>query len=405
MATPDWVSKDLIQNALRSYYENKEITLLGYTSSAAVPAGDNYTSDIFRTSVTYQTDKNGNRHTISIIIKCSPVGREQMLELTKQVQFFVKEIQMYKTTLPALYDILGEYYTLSAKFIHYTEEPHTLLIFEDLGKLGFKMHNRQTGFDLHHCLLVAEKMATLHAASLVLFEKDPGLYKNYDKGLFSQNEMIAAWITQAFASLIKTCATWPGYEKYSKKLEAILDRVVERAIACSSPKLGGFKVLNHGDAWVNNFLFSYDDKGQLKDCKFVDYQLVIFTSPAIDLHYFWATSPKIEVRREHLDTVLDRYYAKLLYVLTTLNYSLERIPTKKQFRKDWISRAFYGVIASAAILPLVKANSRTDASFEDLMANNSEDSFRHHAYNNERYRKHMEYLLPFFDDLGALDFY
>ncbi|KAB0805583.1 hypothetical protein PPYR_02553 [Photinus pyralis] len=405
MTTPHWVSKDLIQTALRSYFGNQELAVMGYSSSAAVPVGDNYTSDIFRTVVTFQTDTSGNRGTISMIMKCSPVEKKEMLELTRQEQYFAKEIEVYKTTLPAIYDTLGEYFTLSAKFIYYTEKPHTLLMFEDLGKLGFQMHNRQTGFDLNHCLLVAEKIACLHAASLVLHEKHPGLYKAFDRGIFSKNEMITVWITRAFESLIKACSTWPGYEKYSKKLQAILDRVVDRAIWCSSPKLGSFKVLNHGDAWVNNFLFSYDSEGKLKDCKFVDYQLVIFSSPAIDLHYFWTTSPKMEVRREHLDTILDRYYSKLLYTLASLNYSLERIPTKKQFLKDWKSRSFYGLLAAAAILPLVKASSRNDASFEDLMADDSEDSFRYHAYNNERYRKHMEYLLPFFDDLGALDYF
>lgn len=35
----------------------------------------------------------------------------------------------------------------------------------------------------------------------------------------------------------------------------------------------------------------------------------------------------------------------------------------------------------------------------------NEDGFRYHAYNNERYRKHIEYLLSFFDKLGALDSY
>lgn len=152
-------------------------------------------------------------------------------------------------------------------------------------------------------------------------------------------------------------------------------------------------------------MFSYTAEGKLKDCRFVDYQLVVYTSPAIDLHYFWATSPKMEVRRDHLDTILDRYYAELLSALTKLQYSLERVPTRKQFRKDWNSRAFYGLVAAITVLPLVKASSREDASLEELMGGEGNDSFRHHVYNNERYRKHMEYLLPFYDDLGVLDYY
>lgn len=44
-------------------------------------------------------------------------------------------------------------------------------MFEDLTPLGFRMYNRQQGFDLQHCLMVIDKMACQHAASVVLHEK------------------------------------------------------------------------------------------------------------------------------------------------------------------------------------------------------------------------------------------
>lgn len=62
-----------------------------------------------------------------------------------------------------------------------------------------------------------------------------------------------------------------------------------------------------------------------------------------------------------------------------------------------------GLTAAATVAPLVKADSRKDANFEDLMTYDHEDSFRHHCYNNSRYRAHMEQLLPFYDSLGILD--
>lgn len=74
----------------------------------------------------------------------------------------------------------------------------------------------------------------------------------------------------------------------------------------------------------------------------MDYQLILFTSPAIDLHYFWTTSPRLEVRKVHLGTILDHYYSELLRNLSNFKYPIERIPTKKQFLDDWKSKAFYG---------------------------------------------------------------
>lgn len=74
----------------------------------------------------------------------------------------------------------------------------------------------------------------------------------------------------------------------------------------------------------------------------VDFQMLIFTSPAIDLHYFIATSTKIEVKLDHIEIILDHYYAQLLANLAKLQYSLERVPTREQFKKDYNYRAFFG---------------------------------------------------------------
>ncbi|KAK4885538.1 hypothetical protein RN001_001809 [Aquatica leii] len=403
MSLPEWVTKDLFQRALKSYFKTDNVTILGYSSSLAVQAGDNYTSNVFRTVVTYSIEKSLDKNSISLIIKCVPIEKEQMMEFIKQIRMFEKEKEVYSNTLPAIYDVLDKDYMLSAKFIYYTNTPHEIIMLEDLNTLGYKMNNRLEGLDLDHCLLVIEKMAKLHAASIVLYDTKPELFTNFDKGLFSENKTMQTWIYRSFESLINACSTWNGFEKYSTKLKAIINKVASRVLTISEKNLGGFNVLNHGDAWVNNFLFSYNDKGKLLDCRFIDFQIVVLSSPAVDLHYFWATSPKLEVKQKYLDVILDRYYSKLIFTLSKLGYSLERIPTKNEFIEDWNSRAFYGLITSVTILPLVKANSRTDSSFDDYLTNEDIDGFRYHAFNNERYRKHMEYLLPFFDRLGALD--
>lgn len=79
----------------------------------------------------------------------------------------------------------------------------------------------------------------------------------------------------------------------------------------------------------------------------------IFTSPAIDLHYFIATSTDIEVKLNHVDIILDHYYAQLIGNLTKMLYPLERVPTREQFKKDYNHRAFYGKQRICASLFLI----------------------------------------------------
>lgn len=65
-------------------------------------------------------------------------------------------------------------------------------------------------------------------------------------------------------------------------------------------------------------------------------------SPAIDLHYFFATSLADDVR-EDIDYLLDYYYDHLLATFKKLKCPLSIAPTRKQFRDDFRKRVFYGM--------------------------------------------------------------
>ena len=51
----------------------------------------------------------------------------------------------------------------------------------------------------------------------------------------------------------------------------------------SSPKPSQFCAVLHGDCWSNNFMFKYDDEGNLKALMVVDYQLMRYGCIAHDL--------------------------------------------------------------------------------------------------------------------------
>ena len=55
----------------------------------------------------------------------------------------------------------------------------------------------------------------------------------------------------------------------SQKISALVDVAYDRAAECAEPKEGEFNVLNHGDFWVNNMLFRYNDAGKVVDHIFV----------------------------------------------------------------------------------------------------------------------------------------
>lgn len=74
-----------------------------------------------------------------------------------------------------------------------------------------------------------------------------------------------------------------------------------------------WSVMCHGDLWVNNLMFSYDDDAacasSVVDVRLIDLQAARCASPAIDLLHFLYTSTERRLRDAHMDDLLAAYAA------------------------------------------------------------------------------------------------
>jgi hypothetical protein len=81
------------------------------------------------------------------------------------------------------------------------------------------------------------------------------------------------------------------------------DVTVDRTVQITRRDDNTFNVLNPGDLRINNILFRYSDVPE--ELRFVDFQFLYFSSPLIDLQYFFSTSVCEEVREYNLDRLME----------------------------------------------------------------------------------------------------
>ncbi|XP_011706632.1 PREDICTED: uncharacterized protein LOC105461827 [Wasmannia auropunctata] len=168
--THSWLNQCFVENMLRKSEDDNSIQVIDMFSNPVVSKGENYTSDLMRTTVEFSRDQ-GDRKIIekkSIIIKPLPFEgiRRQLTTVT-----FFREISMMSDTLVKMNKLLGPKHRISGKCLYVQNEHPVLLAMEDLTPLGYRLADRMTGLDLAHSILTLRTLARFHATTVAVCEK------------------------------------------------------------------------------------------------------------------------------------------------------------------------------------------------------------------------------------------
>lgn len=137
-------------------------------------------------------------------------------------------------------------------------------MFEELPRSKFLKVDRRAGLDLQHLKVAMEKLAKLHAASAVLNCEDSQLFTHHQQPNISEYFKTFHLL---FINCVKSLVDETSGENYEEaetlvaKLNAFERNMIDKVSEAFMLQGSDFGVLCHGDLWINNLLFEYNEDG------------------------------------------------------------------------------------------------------------------------------------------------
>lgn len=274
--------------------------------------------------------------------------------------------------------------------------------------------------------LVLDKLAKYHAMSMILAERDDYNEMKDCKSHFESEVFRNMFrnMTRHVKSLAKAVKSWPNYENMGEKLEVIEGKLFDTFVGLLKKEPEGFRVLNHGDFHIRNLMFKLnpEEAGSISKVIFLDFQMPIYHSPAIDIYYLLNTIGDDEVR-DHRDYMVKLYHEILEGSLKQNGFSgtipsavdvhieLLRFSQMSKLRVEFIMSESWSnplAILSDAMhlllaLPIFQLD-LTGMELGELFADNSSlDAKLEELFNKPSFAEKMKTTLKSLDNFGLLD--
>ncbi|KAG8301225.1 hypothetical protein J6590_058221 [Homalodisca vitripennis] len=320
MPVPDWLSSEFLKECLQQEHCYEDVEITKFTASPAISVGEQYGSYPIRVKIEYKKQKGSDDLSyLSLVLKTEIQGGA-MKEIIDSLEF--SESKFYQRFIPKTISLTN--IPFAAKSFH--SPTLSVIVLEDLKEKGFIMGDKINGLDFEHCRLYVAAAANLHAASLAVLEEDPKLINIVGKEkLFVYNQPITqgmqSMLSCAFRCLTEYTETSDIFNKYTDLIRDCSTTILDAVVEAVKPRRDEFNAMNHGDAWTNNMMFRYSDKGSPCEVRLLDFQLTRYASPVSDIVYFIWTSANDDVRTRRINELYELYVEELNKNLKHINRS------------------------------------------------------------------------------------
>ncbi|XP_058455391.1 uncharacterized protein LOC131432857 [Malaya genurostris] len=407
---------------------NKVATEQGFTEGkyriefeAGSSKGDGFMGSLSKAII-----REDGHQDLVLLVKLLP---ESEIRRHQSILMFHREFLAYDVLIPALEKFQAEKSSSSGKInngfwrvpkCYYTscsvEKLEAMVIMEDLRENNFRMWNKYEPVDFEHSRMILEQLGKLHAISFAMKDQQPEMFEQFKTFTDPIKTMIGMDPKKIMDNLFS--------EMYERAISTLTEKdnevkesmghlkgiVMDHYLNCvNAEDAEPYAVIAHGDCWINNMMFTYDEKGSTPtDIRLIDWQLCRYVSPILDLSYFLFICTDEKLRSEHYDELLDIYYRSLSDHLVRLGGDAERQFSRDAFHAQWKKYGRFGLLMGLIVLPMICTASNDLPDMDEYCEKlETETEFVPYEYGTEEkafelYRKRMSGLIRDTVRLGYL---
>lgn len=292
-----------------------------------------------------------NDRVLSVICKFLP-SDELLNEKYDSYVLFERETFAYQKFLPEVEKIQLEHgfkYRDEAGFwsfpkIYHSEfnEQHrgkSFIIMEDLSVDQFETNSMFESTDFVHTAKLFTELGKLHAMSLALKVKKPEVFNEF-KVL---NDLLCRLMTTETmkdlaprnCQLTSELFRLPEEQETRDKVLSYKNNLWQQIKDLLEPSNAEpYGVVLHGDCWINNVMFNYNDAQDIKDIRLIDWQMTRFGSAASELMYFFYCYNDKPLRDKHQNDLINVYYESLRVTVDRFDLNVNEIFPLEQLKEE-----------------------------------------------------------------------
>lgn len=246
--------KSVIEN--RGFKDNKVVI------EPVGKAGDNYMANVKRIKV-----EDGNGGSFNMVAKVAPQNEIQR-KFGNTESVFRNEHVIYTKVLPKYTQLEKAYDIPSQDRFRYPicygstdEAPNEVIVLEDLNESNFKMLSRFEPLNNDCIRSLIRNFALLHSLGFALKYKEPKLFDEFKSELFDMwSNMDNMEEGEALFKGMEINVIGILESNYYKKAVqgAMMGSFHNFGKVSKNDMNSKYSIIQHGDAWTNNFLFKFD---------------------------------------------------------------------------------------------------------------------------------------------------